>query len=193
MDITLESPLDMHIHLRERDMLALVAPFSAAPFAGGVVMPNLVEPVDSLARLRAYRAAVRTACGEAAFEPYMTLFFRNYSREELAAAKGDGPKAVRPDTSQPASLTDPPLGAPTDPETARFCAAAPPPEWTISPLTLPAVAAAWSRTWMVAPVIWPATGAIVTLDEKALLSRLNSKPPGAAAVTELVRFEPAST
>ena len=45
------------------DMLALVAPFSAAQFAGGVVMPNLVEPVDSLARLRAYRAAIRTACG----------------------------------------------------------------------------------------------------------------------------------
>ena len=89
MDIILESPLDMHIHLRERDMLALVAPFSAAQFAGGVVMPNLVEPVDSLARLRAYRVAVRTACGEAAFEPYMTLFFRNYAREELAAAKDE--------------------------------------------------------------------------------------------------------
>lgn len=89
MELTVESPLDMHLHLRERDMLALVAPFSAAQFAGGVVMPNLVEPVDSLARLRAYRAAIRTACGEAAFEPYMTLFFRSYSREELVAAKDE--------------------------------------------------------------------------------------------------------
>jgi dihydroorotase len=52
-------------------------------------MPNLVEPVDSLARLRAYRAAIRTACGEATFEPYMTLFFRSYSREELVAAKDE--------------------------------------------------------------------------------------------------------
>lgn len=89
MELTIESPLDMHLHLRELDMLALVAPFSAAQFAGGVVMPNLVEPVDSLTRLRAYRAAIRTACGEAAFEPYMTLFFRSYSREELVAAKGE--------------------------------------------------------------------------------------------------------
>lgn len=89
MEFAVESPLDMHIHLRERDMLALVAPFSAAQFAGGVVMPNLVEPVDSLAQLRAYRAAVRTACGEATFEPYMTLFFRSYSREELVAVKDE--------------------------------------------------------------------------------------------------------
>jgi dihydroorotase len=79
----------MHLHLREGDMLASVAPFSAAQFAGGVVMPNLVEPVDSLDRLRAYRAAIRTSCGEAAFEPYMTLFFRSYSREELVAAKDE--------------------------------------------------------------------------------------------------------
>ena len=53
MELTVESPLDMHLHLRERDMLALVAPFSAAQFAGGVVRPNLGEPVDSPARVRA--------------------------------------------------------------------------------------------------------------------------------------------
>jgi len=44
--------LDMLLHLREQEMLHLVAPCSAAQFAGGVIMPNLVQPVDSLARLR---------------------------------------------------------------------------------------------------------------------------------------------
>jgi len=87
MELTLDTPLDMHLHLREGDMLRLVAPFSAAQFAGGVVMPNLVQPVDSLERVRAYRAAIAAACGAEPFVPYMTLFFRDYSREELVAAK----------------------------------------------------------------------------------------------------------
>ena len=58
MELRLDTPLDMHLHLREGEMLTLVAPFSATQFAGGVIMPNLLRPVDSLARMRAYRAAI---------------------------------------------------------------------------------------------------------------------------------------
>ena len=89
MDLMLDTPLDMHLHLREGEMLGLVAPFSAAQFAGGVIMPNLVQPVNSLSRARAYRTAIAAACGDAAFVPYMTLFFRDYSRQELAGAKDE--------------------------------------------------------------------------------------------------------
>ena len=89
MNLLLDAPLDMHLHLREQEMLHLVAPFSAVQFAGGVVMPNLIEPVDTLARLRSYRAAIHHACGAETFTPYMTLFFREYSREELIAAKDE--------------------------------------------------------------------------------------------------------
>ena len=42
-EISLQSPLDMHIHFREGAMLDLVAPLSAETFAGGVIMPNLIE------------------------------------------------------------------------------------------------------------------------------------------------------
>ena len=87
MTIMLEAPLDMHLHLREQEMLQLVVPFSASQFAGGVIMPNLVQPVDTLARLRDYRASIQQACGTEIFTPYMTLFFRDYSREELTAAR----------------------------------------------------------------------------------------------------------
>ncbi|HWQ12583.1 MAG TPA: dihydroorotase [Roseiflexaceae bacterium] len=87
MRLELDAPLDMHLHLREGELLALVAPLSARSFAGAVVMPNLVPPVDSLARLEGYRAAVRAAAAGHTFEPYMTLFFRGYSEEELVAAK----------------------------------------------------------------------------------------------------------
>jgi dihydroorotase len=89
MELTLDTPLDLHLHLREQEMLALVAPFSAAQFAGGVIMPNLVQPVDSLERLRVYRQQILQACGNLPFTPYMTLFFRPYSRDELLAARDE--------------------------------------------------------------------------------------------------------
>jgi len=83
--MTLTSPLDMHLHFREGDMLKVVAPLTAAHFAGGVIMPNLVPPVDNQERLLAYREEIRACVPD--FEPYMTLFFRGYTESELAAAK----------------------------------------------------------------------------------------------------------
>ena len=87
MPIQLQSPLDMHLHMREGAMLQTVAPLSAGPFAGALIMPNLSTPVDSLDRLLAYRAAIEGAVGGATFQPYMTLFFRHYSEAELRAAQ----------------------------------------------------------------------------------------------------------
>ena len=83
MDITLRSPLDMHLHLREGDMLDLTVPMSAQHFAGAVIMPNLVVPVDSLHHLKNYRQAIESFCHQDDFRPYMTLFFKTYSRQEL--------------------------------------------------------------------------------------------------------------
>ncbi|MCP5096183.1 MAG: dihydroorotase [Chloroflexi bacterium] len=84
--IELTSPLDMHIHFREGEMLNLVAPLSAATFAGGVIMPNLVPPVDHLQRLLDYKTVVSAAIAPHTFAPYLTLFFRNYTAAELEAA-----------------------------------------------------------------------------------------------------------
>jgi len=56
-------------------MLRGVASLSAAHFVGGVIMPNLVSPVDSLAKVQAYRQAITEIFKEAVFTPYMTLFF----------------------------------------------------------------------------------------------------------------------
>lgn len=88
MSLILHSPFDAHLHLRDGAMLELVAPLTTATFAGAVIMPNLVPPVDSLERLRGYREriAAATPAGHA-FQPGMTLFFRDYSEAELAEAK----------------------------------------------------------------------------------------------------------
>jgi len=88
MSIVIESPLDMHLHLREGAMLKAVAPLSAAHFAGAVIMPNLISPVDSLEKVQAYTQAIVDACGAEVFRPYMTLFFRPYSKEDLLAVRG---------------------------------------------------------------------------------------------------------
>ncbi len=87
MEIQLDSPLDMHLHLREGEMMQSVTPYSASDFAGAVIMPNLVPPVDSLDRLLHYRDAINAAKGTSIFEPLMMLFFREYSEAELAEAK----------------------------------------------------------------------------------------------------------
>lgn len=87
MNIELKSPLDMHLHLRQGDMLKQVLPFTSAHFAGAVIMPNLVPPVDSRETLFNYLKEIESAYMEETFKPYMTLFFRSYSREELASLK----------------------------------------------------------------------------------------------------------
>lgn len=81
--VRLHSPLDMHLHLREGEMLQTVTPLSVQAFAGAVIMPNLVPPVTNRERLEHYRAAIRTVIGEAPFEPYMTLFFQLYDERTL--------------------------------------------------------------------------------------------------------------
>jgi dihydroorotase len=85
--LEIDCPLDMHLHLRDGAMLDLVAPHSAGSFAAAVVMPNLVPPVESLGALLAYRQRILEAVGEQVFEPWMTLFFRDYSEAELVAAR----------------------------------------------------------------------------------------------------------
>ena len=87
MKITIESPLDMHLHVREGEMLRAVMPLSARSFAGGVIMPNLISPITSGEQLSAYEKAVTDGCGGHHFKPFMTLFFKPYSKRELARLK----------------------------------------------------------------------------------------------------------
>ncbi|MEO1671692.1 MAG: dihydroorotase [Cyanobacteria bacterium J06631_2] len=85
--VVINSPLDMHIHFREGAMAQKVIPLSSATFAGGVVMPNLVPAVDNLQRLQGYRQEIAACLGQDVFEPYMTVFFKEYSYEELEQLK----------------------------------------------------------------------------------------------------------
>lgn len=92
MTLTLHSPLDMHLHLRDGDMLRTVAPLSAQTFAAAVIMPNLLPPVTTGEMLAGYRERIMNAIGahETSFKPLMTLFFRaDYSRAFLESIHED--------------------------------------------------------------------------------------------------------
>ncbi|MFW6218204.1 MAG: dihydroorotase [Verrucomicrobiota bacterium] len=87
MEFMIDSPLDMHLHLREGAMMERVTPLTSKNFSAAVIMPNLVPPLDNLERLLAYRKEIEAARGDDVFEPLMMLFFRDYSEAELAAAR----------------------------------------------------------------------------------------------------------
>ncbi|XOB61898.1 dihydroorotase [Campylobacterota bacterium DY0563] len=87
---TVNTALDMHLHLRDEGMLKLVAPLSSKTFAGALVMPNLVPPVTTKEALLGYKQRIIEACGNDEFEPKMTLFFKNdYSYEFLEEMKNE--------------------------------------------------------------------------------------------------------
>lgn len=87
MELTIISPLDMHLHLREAEMLDFVLPLTSSYFAGAVIMPNLQQPVDSKDRLTHYRERIVNQCKDHNFEPYMTLFFKPYPANFLDEIK----------------------------------------------------------------------------------------------------------
>ena len=87
MQLILNSPLDMHLHLREGEMLKQVAPLSAETFSGAVIMPNLLPPITSLKRLSEYENEIKAATDGCAFDPYLTMFLTDYSEAELLDIK----------------------------------------------------------------------------------------------------------
>jgi dihydroorotase len=76
MNLTLTSPLDMHLHLRDETMLENVVAYTSGSFSGAMVMPNLLPPVTTKEQVKSYNSRIKAACGDAAFEPYMTLFLK---------------------------------------------------------------------------------------------------------------------
>ena len=86
----INEPLDMHLHLRDGDMLSLVGPLTSETFSGALVMPNLVPPITTKEELLSYKQRIKDVCSDDNFEPYVTLFFKNdYSYEFLEDIKNE--------------------------------------------------------------------------------------------------------
>jgi len=90
MKLQLTSPLDMHLHLRQDNMLKVVAPLSSKTFSGAIIMPNTLPPISTKEQLLRYKEDILNATKGDTFTPYMTLFFKNdYSREFLESIKDE--------------------------------------------------------------------------------------------------------
>ncbi len=88
MQLTINSPLDMHLHLRDGDMLKTTTPLSARTFAAAIIMPNLTPPVTTIDALLSYKERILNEAKDEVFEPLMTLFFKSdYDYAFLKQAK----------------------------------------------------------------------------------------------------------
>jgi dihydroorotase len=82
--LTIRRPDDWHVHLRDGDMLRLVAPFTARQFARAIVMPNLNPPVTTPELARAYRERIVEAAGPG-FTPLMTCYLTDEAGPDAIA------------------------------------------------------------------------------------------------------------
>ena len=83
----LNTPIDMHLHLREGKILRDVLPYTNKQFAAAVIMPNLVPPVDNKERLLYYKEEILKNSEN--FTPLMNIFMREYSEDELRELKSE--------------------------------------------------------------------------------------------------------
>ena len=82
--LTIRRPDDWHVHLRDGEMLARVAPYTARQFGRASGMPKLVPPITTAQAAIAYRDRIAAAAG-ASFAPLMTCYLTdNADPDEIA-------------------------------------------------------------------------------------------------------------
>ena len=82
-EITIRKPSDMHLHLRQGDMLKTTVRDAELWFAQGVVMPNTLPPINTPERLTAYRDEILSLSH--GFKPIMS--FKLYPDMSVSAVK----------------------------------------------------------------------------------------------------------
>ncbi len=90
--LTLRTPDDWHLHVRDGEMLKVVMPYTAAQFGRAIIMPNLAPPVTTVAAGEAYRQRILNALPAGSnFTPLMTCYLTDtISPNEVAAGHAAG-------------------------------------------------------------------------------------------------------
>lgn len=65
---------DLHLHLRDDNMLKLVAPATARWAKRAIIMPNLSSPLNNIKAINAYKQRILKATNGTSFEPLMTWY-----------------------------------------------------------------------------------------------------------------------
>lgn len=90
--LTLPTPDDWHLHLRDGALLNDTVPATAAVFERAVIMPNLVPPVTTVELAAQYRQRIMAALPTGmTFTPLMALYLTQQTSVEtvIAAAKAE--------------------------------------------------------------------------------------------------------
>jgi dihydroorotase len=73
--LVIRQPDDWHVHLRDGEMLDMVAGYTSAQFARAIIMPNLAPPVTTVAAAENYRNRIMAALPAGhEFTPLMTCY-----------------------------------------------------------------------------------------------------------------------
>lgn len=82
IEITIRRPDDMHVHLRDSQMLYQVAPETARRYGRAIIMPTLVPPVTEIDMVTKYHEQVVAATNGFFFEPLMTMYLTDNTTVE---------------------------------------------------------------------------------------------------------------
>ncbi len=73
--LRIRRPDDWHVHLRDDDMLQMVAHYTAHQFGRAIIMPNLAPPITTAAAAIEYRKRIMSALpANSRFKPLMTCY-----------------------------------------------------------------------------------------------------------------------
>ncbi|MHB1543943.1 MAG: dihydroorotase [Gammaproteobacteria bacterium] len=93
--LTIRTPDDGHLHLRDGAFLASVLPHTCERFARAVVMPNLDPPLTAVEQVLNYRKRILDLCpASATFEPWMTLYLHVGTRPQDIIQSAEEPSIV---------------------------------------------------------------------------------------------------
>ena len=90
--LSLTTPDDWHLHVRDGAALGAVLPFTARQFRRAIIMPNLTPPVTTTDQALAYRQRILASLPEDSnFEPLMTLYLTDATpADEIRRAADSG-------------------------------------------------------------------------------------------------------
>ena len=96
-ELSIQTPDDWHLHIRDGAAMAAVLPYTARQFGRAIIMPNLRPPITTTAQAVAYRERILAALPEdSTFEPLMTLYLTdNLPADEIRRAKDAGVVAAK--------------------------------------------------------------------------------------------------
>jgi dihydroorotase len=93
-EIIITKPDDMHLHLRDGEILKYVSQDTAKQFARAVAMPNLDDPIKTVDMANNYYQEIKKYTSHTDFEPLMAIYFSDtLCADELKKIK-DSPNVI---------------------------------------------------------------------------------------------------